>query len=227
MKNIARTPLYQRFAIPNFSYNSCFMRIIFAFLLLILMPVTARAADVARPPEVIRAEKYLQSITTMQAHFVQTANDGRQVGGTFYLKRPGKLRFEYDPPVRDFVVADGVFIYYYDGQLDQQSNAPIGQTLADFLLRREIKLHGDVTVTGIERGNGLLQITAVQTADPSSGTLTLGFTDNPMELKKWRVVDGTGAITEVALTEARTGIDLPSELFVYKAPPRAQGRYNQ
>ncbi len=66
-----------------------------------------------------------KGLKTVKARFVQTAPDGGQTRGTFYLNRPGKLRFQYDPPLKDFVVADGLFIYFYDGELEQQSNAPI------------------------------------------------------------------------------------------------------
>ena len=71
-------------------------------------------------------EHYLQGLTSARARFVQTTHDGTQLVGTFYLQRPGKLRFEYDDPIKDFVVADGVFIYFYDAELGEQSNASIG-----------------------------------------------------------------------------------------------------
>ena len=87
-----------------------------------------------RPPSVVRAETYLRDLDTARARFLQTAQNGSQLAGTFYLNRPGKLRFDYDDPVEDFIVADGRFIYFYDSQLGEQTNAPIGQTLADFLV---------------------------------------------------------------------------------------------
>ncbi|MCK6417769.1 MAG: outer membrane lipoprotein carrier protein LolA [Alphaproteobacteria bacterium] len=165
-----------------------------------------------------KAENYLNELRTARARFVQTTNDGRQLVGTFYLDRPGKLRFEYDPPVDDFVVADGIFIYFYDSELKEQSNAPIGQTLADFLLRREITLNDELEVKSIQRAGGLLQIQVLQSEDPDAGSLTLGFTENPFALKKWRIVDGQGLVTEIELFYLKTGITHPSGLFVYRDP---------
>lgn len=165
-----------------------------------------------------QAEATLNNLKTVQARFLLTAADGKQQIGTFYLDRPGRLRFQYDPPVKDFVVADGVLIYFYDGQLKQQSNAPIGQTLADFILRRNISLSGDVTVEKVARGGGLVQITVRQTSDPGAGSLMLGFTENPMQLKKWRVVDAQGQTVEVELFQLQTDVKLDSNLFVYRDP---------
>ncbi len=210
---------------------------IFLFAAALIAPFTAQAAAAAQAsPKEIKAEKpdaplsqkdladvqkaedYFRDLKSGRARFVQTTHDGTQLVGTFYLQRPGKLRFEYDPPARDFVVADGFFIYFYDAELKEQSNAPIGQTLADFILRDELKLSGDLIVRDVKRGGGLLQITTTQTSDPDAGSLMLGFSESPMTLKKWRVVDAQGLITEVELFYLKTGITHPAELFVYKNP---------
>ncbi len=192
--------------------------IIFAFLLFVLaMPAFAQQQQIAG--DVGRAEAYFSNLKTAKARFIQTAPDGSQTRGNFYLSRPGKLRFEYDPPIKDFVVADGLFIYFYDAQLKQQSNAPISQTLADFLLRKDLKLSGDLKVAKISRDGGLLQMTIVQAAEPNAGSLTLGFQESPeFRLKKWRVRDAQGNITEIELFNIETGLKLPSNLFVYLDP---------
>ncbi len=168
--------------------------------------------------DVQKAEDYLNSLKAARARFVQTTHDGTQLVGTFFLQRPGKLRFEYDPPVEDFVVADGTFIYFYDAELQEQSNAPIGQTLADFILRPQLELTGDLQVVSLKRAGDLLQMEVVQSSDPAAGRLVLGFKEDPFSLKKWRVVDAQGLITEVELFYLKTDITHPSGLFVYKNP---------
>lgn len=190
-------------------------------------PVETVLTDYAA--EVKAAENYLNKMTTAKARFLLTAADGTQQIGTFYLNRPGRLRFEYDPPARDFVVADGVLIYFYDAQLGEQSNAPIGQTLADFLLRQNIRLSGDVRVDRVMRGGDLLQITLKQKDDPGAGSLTLGFIENESDqsltLKKWRVVDAQGQTVEVELFQLQAGMKLDSKLFVYH-DPKPKKKYN-
>ncbi|HYH22358.1 MAG TPA: outer membrane lipoprotein carrier protein LolA [Azospirillum sp.] len=171
---------------------------------------------------VAQAEQALNAIHTLQSRFVQLNPDGRQASGTFYLSRPGKMRLEYDAPVKDFIVADGLFLFYWDSEMKQQSSTPIGSTLADFILRPDIKLSGDVTVTDVFRAQGVLEITLVETKDPRKGSLTLVFEDRPLQLRKWRVLDAQGLTTEVALLNPRVGVQLPSDLFYFKAPGSRQ-----
>lgn len=182
-------------------------------------PASQSKAQAPVTDEIRQAETYFQGLQTVKSRFTQTSPDGSQLRGTFYLNRPGKLRFEYDAPSRDFVVADGFFIYFYDGEMKQQTNAPISQTLADFLLRKDLKLSGDLKVTRIMRAGGLLQITLVQTKEPKAGELVLGFSEKPkFQLKKWRIRDSVGNITETELFDMQTGLKLPSSLFAYRDP---------
>ena len=196
------------------------MRLLLSSLICLTLAFPAFAKEKTKGfmSDVLKAEKYLQTLDTARSHFVQTTHDGTQLVGTFYLDRPGKLRFEYDDPIKDFVVADGFFIYFYDSQLGEQTNAPIGQTLADFFLRENIHLDDDIRVESIRRGGGLMQIKLVQTDDPENGSITLGFKEDPFELSKWRIVDGQGLITEIELFYLKTGIKHPNELFIYKDP---------
>jgi outer membrane lipoprotein-sorting protein len=192
-------------------------------LLLLLLPAPARADDAA---DIARVEAWMGSLTTARARFVQTAHSGAQAVGTFSLSRPGRLRFAYDDS-DDFIVADGTFIYYYDAQMGQQSNAPIGSTLADFILRKDFSLAGDLRVTEVRRAGGLLQLTIVQADAPEDGRLMLAFTEAPFALKKWRVLDAAGRVTEVELFHLETGVDFPRGTFWYVDPNPGRTPYNE
>lgn len=169
-------------------------------------------------PEIIKAEKYLQGLDTAQADFIQTSSVGSRLSGKFYLDRPGKLRFDYNE-VKDFVVADGVFVYFYDSQLGSQSNAPIGQTLADFLLREDLSLRGDLIVMKLFKKDGFVSITVVQKDDPSVGQVELIFSEVPYALSRWRVTDAQGETTEVVLKNLETGVAFKDKnLFAYHDP---------
>lgn len=196
------------------------MRLILTCLALLTAFVApARADDPADyQTEVTAVENYLNTLGTGRARFMQTTHDGTQLVGTFYLNRPGKLRFEYDAPIDDFVVADGLFLYFYDSQLKEQTNIPIGQTLADFFLRKSIKFGDDILVADVKRGGDLLQIKLVQKDDPDGGSLTLGLRENPLSLKKWRITDPQDLVTEVELFYLKTGMELDRKLFTYIDP---------
>lgn len=198
---------------------------IFVFLGLFLFPIFADAGQ-GQLQEVSAVEAYINDISTLRARFVQTTSDGKQVGGTFLLKRPGRMRFEYAPPLTDFIVADGLFIYYYDGQMKQQSNVLISKSLASFFLRSDLKFSGDISVSDIKRNDGLLRVTLVQSEDSLAGSLTLMVAENPMQLKKWIVVDAQGLVTKVELFDIESGVKLDDDLFHYYDPERKKPSYN-
>lgn len=176
--------------------------------------------------DIQKAEDYLRNLDTLQADFIQTAQNGSRLSGTFYLNRPGKLRFEYNE-IDDFIVADGLFIYFYDSELKEQSNAPIGQTLADFLLREDLTLQGDISVQKIERNEEHLMMTLAENGDVGAGTVKLFFTESPYMLSKWQVTDATNQTTEISLRNIETDLDLPSKLFAYFKPSQDKPTYNE
>lgn len=188
------------------------------------MPISSIAANKAQ--DIQKAEDYLKNLTTAKADFIQRANNGSRLSGTFYLDRPGRLRFEYNE-VDDFIVADGYFIYFFDAELGEQTNAPIGQTLADFLLRKDISLTGDINVQEIGYENGLKFYTLVQTDDPGAGNIKLFFSNVPFQLKKWRVTDAAGMTTEIELKNMETDIKLSNSLFGFIHPDKKNTSYNE
>ena len=202
------------------------MRLVAAALALLMFSAIPAFADAGDQAAVQRVQDYLNGIETLKARFVQTANDGSQAAGDFMLKRPGRMRFQYDKPVTDFIVADGSMIYYYDGQMKQQSSAPVSKSLADFFLRKDLNLSGDIRVSDVKREKGLLHLTLVQAKEPLSGSLTLIMNENPMELKAWRIVDSQGLVTTVSLSGTVTGIHLADKFFHYYDPRHQESNYN-
>lgn len=198
--------------------------LILTFLLGLLIAAphaSAQAAALSQEDRnlVSEAQAYLQSFTTAKAKFTQINADKREMHGTFYLWRPGRLRFTYDKPYKDLVVADKLMIHFYDGTTGEVSDAPIGQTLAEFILRKEMKLESnEVTVSRVRQSNGLVYITVTQKTDPGMGALTLVFRKEGYELMGWTVIDAQGAITSIKLAGLQTGLTLPASLFVFKNP---------
>lgn len=163
-----------------------------------------------------RVEKYLSGISTIVASFVQIAPDGGIADGKFYLSRPGKMRWQYNPPTPILMIANGAFLVFYDYELDQTSHIPLQDTLAGFLARETVEFGGDVVVTDLATGAGSLRLTVVQKARPQDGQLTLEFADNPLQLRNMKVVDTTGQETTISLANARYGLKLDDSLFVFE-----------
>ncbi|HWK43740.1 MAG TPA: outer membrane lipoprotein carrier protein LolA [Stellaceae bacterium] len=174
--------------------------------------------------DVARVEQYMDGIHTLRGRFQQYASDGSTADGKVYLSRPGKMRFEYAPPNQLRIVANGDYVAYDDRELNQISYAPVEATPAWFLLRSSLKLSGDVTITKFEHGPGVLRITVVETASPDSGSITLVFSDQPLTLRQWSIVDQQGRTTTVALADTETGVPLSSDLFILPAnQPKKSG----
>lgn len=170
-----------------------------------------------------RVENYLTSVTTIVADFTQIAPDGNLATGKFFLSRPGKMRWQYDPPTPILMVADGNFLVFYDYELDQTSHIPLQETLPGFLARPVVKFGEDVVVTDVVQGAGSLRVTVIQSDKPNDGSLTLEFADNPLQLRNMKVLDATGQETTVSLANARFGQKLDASLFVFednKTKPR-------
>lgn len=171
-----------------------------------------------------QAEAFLNRLDTVKAGFIQRSPGGAVASGTFWLARPGRLRFEYAEPVADFIVADGTFLYYWDAELETRSSQPIEDSLANFLLREQVRLHGAVKVEDVWRHDGNIAIKMVQKDDPGAGSLTLVFQQEPFKLTQWAVVDGQGRLTEVRLIEPRYGVDLSKDLFYFEDPRDSEYR---
>jgi outer membrane lipoprotein-sorting protein len=163
--------------------------------------------------DLARIETYLNDIRTMRARFEQFSTDGQIARGSLYLRRPGRLRVEYEPPVSVLLVADGLAMTYYDSELDQLSQAPLYASPVWFLLRDPIRIDEDITVTGVERATGVIRVSMYQTDEPDAGRVTLTFSDQPLELRNWRIIDAQGKIIDVALHDVRLGGELANELF--------------
>lgn len=222
-------PQLQKYS-PLFFIASGAIKLLFlAFL--IAAPSCANAqAITAGEQEVLvnNIQNYLNNLKTMQANFSQLSQDGATQTGKFYLSRPGKLRFQYDAPNGDYIVADGLLIHYWDDGVKNYSNAPIGTTLADFLLRKNIKFSGDIQVLSLKRpATNKLVITFSQTKNSEAGDLRMLFTESPLQLEKWRVTDGAGSVTEVSLSNVQTGVKLAPTLFRYKSPKGYEQKLNE
>ncbi len=168
--------------------------------------------------DLARISNYLNGVTTLEGNFVQIGHDGELSEGLFYMRRPGRIRFEYKPPNPALVVADGVWVGIYDKRLNTLDRIPLRSTPLDILLRKRVDLRNDGAVRSIERSPGLMRVTAIDPNAPEQGSITMVFADNPLELRQWIVVDPQGLTTTVALSEMRSNVTLDPNLFFIEDP---------
>jgi outer membrane lipoprotein-sorting protein len=191
------------------------------------LPATPADAVIARTvklskediADLVRIEKSLNDIRTMQARFLQVSSDGDYAEGNIFLSRPGRMRIEYDPPRQIMVIADGSNVIYVDKELGQATAVLLVLTPAELILRANLSLIGDeILVTGFQRSPGVLRVSLVKANKPLEGQLTLVFSDKPLELRKWTVTDAQGIKTTVSLLGPRFGLALDKKLFDYQMP---------
>jgi outer membrane lipoprotein-sorting protein len=155
----------------------------------------------------------LSSVQTMNGEFVQFNPDGSQTQGKFYIARPGRVRFQYDPPATLSVIADGESVLVFDKKLQTYDIWPLSQTPLRLLLDSELNLATSEKVTGVSVAPDLIEIELHDETRFGGGTLNLVFDRATFELRQWTVTDQQGLQTMVALYNVELGNQLAGDLF--------------
>jgi len=191
------------------------MRILLAALsaavlsLLATLPVHAQQGGIGVP----QIEQYFNGIRSLKARFVQSNPNGSVVQGTLYVRRPGRMRFEYDAPSQLKIVADGRQVTMWDNATRDFGQWPIGWTAASFLVKDPLVLSGDLQVEKLERVNGMLEATMSQARKPQEGKVIVRLGENPLLLRGWTIIDNRGNRVTVSLSDMQTGLQLADSLF--------------
>jgi outer membrane lipoprotein-sorting protein len=158
------------------------------------------AAPLSAEEAVAKLNAYFNGFATLQGDFIQFAADGRRFEGRIYVQRPGKMRFEYRPPVTMEVIADGTSVAIRDKKLATQDLYSIGQTPLKFLVKERMDLARDSTVTGVSTKGDILSV-KIEDRSTLGGTskITLNYDLAANELRQWVVIDPQGFETSVSL----------------------------
>jgi len=191
------------------------------------LPFTAAHAALPADDQALvdQAVAYLEGLSEARGRFVQTDARGQQVPGSLYLKRPGKARFDYDPPAGLLVVSDGGRVSIANSRLKTFDSYPLMATPLSLFLARQIRLDRGVVVTRVSRQSDGFTVTARDQKKQAEGQITLAFADSPLRLIGWTVTDAQGASTRIQLTKLEKTSGLAPSLFVLKDPrPQNVGR---
>ena len=176
-----------------------------------LMPTLSMAAEQLKLADI---SAYLNSLTTVKSKFTQINDDGSISTGQLYISRPGRMRFEYDPPQEALVIAAAQAVYIIDGKSNQPPETyPLRRTPLSLILGRNINLGRANMVEKAVFDGTSTTVTARDPDNPDNGYIELTFTDNPTQLRQWVIHDANGGKTTVILGEFETGMNLPRSLF--------------
>lgn len=161
-----------------------------------------------------RAQTYLQGVRSVRGRFVETGPRGQQASGAFYLRRPGRMRFEYDAPSRLILVADGTFVHRWDPRLETDQRVPMNQTPLSILLADQVSFGSRyIRVDRVTATLDGAQITVSDTRQNRHGSLTMVFGGSPYRLREWTVTDAQGGRTRVQLVTLQAASSLADSLF--------------
>ena len=181
--------------------------------------VTAQAAWADKLP-LNTISGYLNDLRTAQGTFTQINDDGTVDTGNIYIKRPGKMRFEYNAPNESLLVASANAVYIVDSKSNQPPETyPLRRTPLSLILARNVNLSQANMVVGHDFDGTATIVTAQDPEHPEYGNIQMKFTGNPVQLRQWVVNDSGGGQTTVVLGELQTGGNISNRLF--DAPRRS------
>ena len=155
----------------------------------------------AEPVSLGALSDYINGLTSAKASFTQFNGDGSRSRGTLYIKRPGRMKFEYAPPNEALVLASAGVVAIFDAKSNAEPQQfPLKRTPLNLLLGADVDLSNTAMVSDhYEDENGLTVVTALDPKNPDTGTLDLYFSPEPLALTQWVLTDESGQKTGVAL----------------------------
>ncbi len=190
------------------------------------LALAASPALAAPSPELAAVSAHLRAVETMVADFTQTDRAGKALTGTLTLKRPGRIRFQYQKGVPLLVVGDGSALTLIDYQVRQVSRWPIGNSPLGVLLdpSRDLSRFANVVPSTDPR---LLMVAARDPKHPEFGTISIAFqrlagAPAGLTLLGWTMVDAQNNRTTIRLARQRFNQPVSDGTFRWN-DPRPQG----
>lgn len=178
----------------------------------------------ARPLSLDALSRYLNSFRTAEAEFTQINPDDTIATGRLYIHRPGRVRFEYDPPERNLVLAAAGSVNVFDARSNQGPTVyPLRRTPLNLILAANVDLTRERMVVRHYQEGATTVVVAQDPEHPEYGSIRLVFSADPTELRQWIVTDDMGRETTVILGGMRTGVQMPPRLFSVDEAMRQRG----
>jgi outer membrane lipoprotein-sorting protein len=193
-------------------------------VLAILVPTMIGAPVAAEKLSLATLSTYLNTLGTVQADFTQINDDGSISTGDLFISRPGRIRFEYNPPDKSLVMASEGQVAVFDLKSNQAPEKfPLARTPLSLILANTVNLAAAKMVVGHKEDGATTVVTAQDPKYPEYGHIQMVFTEKPTELRQWIVTDGSGQDTTVILGAFTTGISLSPRIFDISEEMKTRG----
>lgn len=203
------------------------LALIAAPLALLPLPLIAPPA-LAQGATLAQVQSHLRAVSTMQADFTETDRTGRSVSGQVSLKRPGRIRFQYQRGVNKLIVSDGRALTFVDYEVNQVQRWPIGDSPLGVLLNPERDMSRFAEI--VSGGSNEVRVRARDPEHPEYGVITIFFARDAgapggLMLEGWTVRDSQNNLTAIRLSNQRFGMAIPDSTFRFRDPrPRNRRR---
>lgn len=152
---------------------------------------------------------YFGGLENLAGAFIQTGADQKRMRGKFYVKRPGRFRFDYALPSKQVIVSDGSYLAIQDLDLNNEDRVELDQTPFRLLLRKDVDLIRDAKIVEVQEADDLVVLSMMDKSPDTPGTIKLFLSKTPaLELKEWVTTDAQGLDTRVQVSN----LDKPKEL---------------
>jgi len=193
------------------------MKRIFSTVLIMFFCLNSNPTQAQKAQDLYAIENYLNSIKNMEADFVQTSSNGGTAEGKLYIAKPNKIRMEYADPTSVLIVGDGNYIVFHDKELDQITHIDYDDIPASLILANNIKIDGkNIKATDFYQDAGMTSITLDYKEKGDIGPITLTFSNNPLELKQWKIIDPQNIEVKVSLYNITQDTEMKDNLFKFK-----------
>jgi outer membrane lipoprotein-sorting protein len=182
-------------------------------------PVAGIALEPQQLETVKKVSSYFNSLVNLRGTFVQTAADNKRMRGRFFVKRPGRLRFEYNLPSRQLIVSDGTMLAIQDLDLHTDDRVALDQTPFRLLLRDDVDLLRDARILEVHEAEDLIILSLQDKSPDAPGQIRLFLSKGAeLELKEWVTTDSQGTDTRVEVANLNKPEELDAELFRVISP---------
>lgn len=160
---------------------------------------------------------YLNNTTDLNGRFLQINPDDGEQKGKFFLKRPGRIRFDYSPPSLQRIIANGEYLSIEDRDIDTVDRFPLENTPFRILLAEKVDIHRDAIIRSIVETDEQVSVKMVDRKGSAIGEIELFFNKDPQfELAEWKVIDAQGQITRVILSYLDYEKKIDEKLFKFE-----------
>lgn len=193
---------------------------------------TAAPEGAPKPPPVLDAKQtdavkkvsaYFNQLDSLKGSFVQTGADNKRMKGKFYVKRPGRFRFDYALPSKQIIISDGVYLAIQDLDLDNEERYSLDQTPFRLLLRKDVDLLRDAQIGEVQAAGDLILLTLEDKDPDAPGRIKLSIATKPaLAIKEWVTTDAQGLDTRVEVSELVNGEEVDASLFKIESLTKKQ-----